>query len=389
MRKTIATRLAGIAAGLAALALAACSSNAAGHDPVHSGAAKNDSSSAAAALAKYTGPVSLKAPGPAFDASAARGKTVWWVTQLGANPFLATLGANFKQALGRAGVTVLTCDGQGNPVQYNACIQKAIAQHPAAIEVDGPEAKTYATQLAAAQAAHIPVFSGAAVDASGALYTGLAGQTSQPFELTGRLAADWIAKDSGGGAHVLFLTVPDVIGSVQEQQAFSSELARVCGGCAATVKGVTLANWATDLGPTTSAALQRDPRIDYVVPAFDPMAAFTGPAISQAGKSASVKVVTVNGSLQQMQALKAGQNVNAEIGIDMYALGYIEADQVLRVLAGQPALSNDTAPVRVFTKADADTLTLTASAQQDGSWFVDPTAYADMFVTLWKGGASK
>lgn len=374
---------------IATLAASGCSSpsgSTAGGEAGASAPASAPGASAAAGtnLAKYTAPISVTPIGAGFNAGAAKGKTVWWVTQLGANPFLASLGANLKEALGKAGVNVITCDGQGNPVAYNACIQKAVSQKAAAIQVDGPEPKTFANQIAAAKATGIPIFSGAAQDASEPLFSGLSGQSSQPFKLTGQLAADWIAQDSQGKAHILFITVPDVIGSVQEQGAFTDELASVCPNCQVSVQGVTLANWATQLQPLANAQLRTDPKINYVVPAFDPMAAFIDPAINQAGKAGSVKVVTVNGSLQQMQALKAGQNIVAEVGLDLYALGYIEADQILRVLAGQSPLDKAYSPVRVFTKQTAATLDLTADAAQRGVWFADPAQYSTAFVANWK-----
>lgn len=334
-------------------------------------------------LETYSAPVSSSYEGAPFSTAAAAGKTVWWVTFYSGNPFLAAVGASFQKALQSQGVTVVTCDGKGNPVDVNACIAQGVAQKVAAIQVDGPEASTYANSLAAAQAAGIPVFSGGAVDASTPLPAGLAAQSSQPFELTGELAADWIIRDSGGAADVLFLTVPDVIGSTQEQKAFSDRLAAKCSGCQVTVEGVTLANWATDLTTTTSAALLRDPSITYVVPAFDPMTQFVTPAIQQAGKSSAVKTVTVNGSLDQMKQIQPGA-VAAEIGIDLNALGYIEADQVLRVLAGATPVDKAYAPVRIFDAGNIGTITLDEAARESGAWFVASGSYADIFTSrIW------
>ncbi|GAB3633857.1 hypothetical protein GCM10027421_32100 [Microbacterium shaanxiense] len=309
----------------------------------------------------------------------AAGKTVWWVTFYSGNPFLAAVGESFTQALEAQGVNVVNCDGKGNPVDVDACISQAVAQNADAIQVDGPEPKTYSNALASAQAAGIPVMSGAALDASGELYDGLAAQSSQPFELTGALAADWIIRDSGGVANVLFLSVPDVIGSTQEETAFSDRVAEKCPSCTVSVEGVTLANWATDLATTTSAALLKNPDIDYVVPAFDPMTQFVTPAIQQAGKASNVKTVTVNGSLQQMQDLADGV-IAAEIGIDLNALGYIEADQALRVITGNTPVELAYAPVRIFDESNVGELTIDEASRTSGAWFVDSGSFSDVFT---------
>lgn len=379
------TRTRSIAGGVVALAAAAlvlsgCAS--ASGDTTETPSAAVDPA-VTAELEQYSAPVAAEYEGAPFSTAAAEGSTVWWVTFYSGNPFLAAVGASFAEALESQGVTVVTCDGKGNPVDVNACIAQGVAQGAAAIQVDGPEPETFSNSLEAANSAGIPVLSGAAVDASNELYEGLAAQSSQPFELTGELAADWIINDSGGNANVLFLTVPDVIGSTQEEDAFSARMAEMCSSCTVTVEGVTLANWATDLATTTSAALLRDAGINYVVPAFDPMTQFVAPAIQQAGKSSAVQVVTVNGSLQQMQDL-AADTIAAEIGIDLNALGYIEADQVLRVLTENEPVAVAYAPVRIFDASNIGTITLDEASRASGAWFVESGSYSDIFTgTIW------
>jgi ribose transport system substrate-binding protein len=378
-----ATTVALLLAGATALTLSACSTGAAAGSTAAAGGSVPPA--VTENLATYQGEVDLSYAGPKFNAAPAKGKRVWWITHSADNPFLATLGDNFKEALTKAGVTVTSCDGKGNPVDENNCISQAVAQKADLIQIDGagtPE--TYANSLAQANAAGIPVLAGASVDASNPLYKGLAGQSSQGFDLSGQLMADWIVKDSGANANVLFLTVPDVDGSVEEQKAFSDELTKTCPNCKVTVTGVTLPNWASDLGTTVNAALLKDPNITYVVPVFDPMTQFTNPAIQQAGKSGTVKVVTGNGSLQPMKDLQTGGGVNAaNVGTDMYALGYIEADLALRALSGQPTVENAIAPTRVFDQSNIGALTINGDAFTTGAWYSDPAKTSAFFQSLW------
>jgi ribose transport system substrate-binding protein len=338
-------------------------------------------------LATYSKSTKFDFKGRPFDVSSVAGKTVWWVTQEAGNPFLATVGDNFKKALKSVGVNVVACDGKSNPVDANNCLRQAVAQNASAVQMDGPDPTTYVNSLSAATAAKIPVLAGSGVDASTSVPSGVAGVTSQPFGLTGQLAADWIIADSGAKANVLLITTPDVIGSTTEQQGFAAQMKKYCKNCNVTVKGVTLGNWATDVGPTTSAALVKDPSIDYVVPVFDPMTQFTNPAIQQSGRSSSVKVVTVNGNLGFMKEMStSGSLVKAMVGLDLDALGYIEADQMLRAMTGNSTVNDSYGPTRVFTSKNIGSLTLTTDAFNDGSWYGGAGSNDSLFKTIWQKG---
>jgi ribose transport system substrate-binding protein len=338
-------------------------------------------------LATYSKVTDFAFAGKPFDVSSVAGKKVWWVTQEAGNPFLATVGANFKKALNAVGVDVVSCDGKSNPVDANNCLRQAVAQKADAVQMDGPDPSTYVNSLSAATAAKVPVLAGSGVDASTTLPSGMSGGTSQPFGLTGQLAADWIIADSGGKADVLLITTPDVVGSTTEQKGFEDQIKQYCKSCKVTVKGVTLGNWATDLGPTTSAALVKDPNLGYVFPVFDPMTQFTNPAIQQTGRSSSVKVVTVNGNLGFMQEMVTqGSLVKAMVGLDLDALGYVEADQMLRAMTGNTPVKDSYGPARVFTSDITGTLTLNEGAFNDGSWYAGTGSNADLFKKIWLKG---
>ena len=368
----------------AALALVGCSSGAGGDAP-------GDGTNAEVAqevldrIDQYSAAQPFEYDGPAFDASSAVGSTVWWMPMTSQNPFLVTVGGNFERALESQEVAVKECDGKANPVDIGTCVDQATAQQANAIQVDGPEPDMYLNSLQAAAAADIPVLVGAAGAAEDPVPAEVSGISSQPFALSGQLAADWIISDSDASANVLIITTPDVVGSISQQEGFETEMQEFCPQCKVTVQGVTLANWATDLGQTVSGALSRDPNIDYVFPVFDPMTQFTNPAIQQAGRAGSVKVITVNGNLPFMQELAQPDSlIHAMIGLDLNAQGWQEADLALRAMTGEPTVAGVHPPARIFTKENVTELTLDEVSANDSSWYSGAGTVDKFFTELWQ-----
>ncbi len=157
----------------------------------------------------------------------------------------------------------------------------------------------------------------------------------------------------------------------------------VCDACEVTVKGVSIANWATDLGPTTSAELTRNPEIDYVVPTFDPMTQFVAPAIQQAGKSGQIRIATINGNFQPMSDLADSGLVKVDVGNDLRTLGFIQADLVLRSLVGEKPVEDALAPLRIFDESNIDEVELSAELSNDGSWYAGTDVITEHFMDLW------
>jgi ribose transport system substrate-binding protein len=379
----LAVLLAGLCAAATACGSASSSSAAGGSASVGSSGTSGTSGAGSAELQQYSGSFAPKAPGAAFDASADSGKTVWLVPYVTTDAFAATIDSAFVAALKHEGVHVVTCDAQGNPADNSACINEAVAHKASAIQVDASDPSTYASGIAAAKKAGIPIATGDDSDPTVAL-PGVDANVAPPYVLEGKLAAMSVL-NGDPHADVLFITVPDITGAQQEESGFDQEFKQLCPGCTLQTKGVTIADWATDLGPTTSAALTADPNIDNVVLGFDSMAAFSDPAISQLGKASKVKVTTFDGSLEQMIDIKNSDVVSTEIGVSVLGLGDLQANEILRLMAGKPAVDvGQDVPIRVFDQANVGSLALTPAAYSAGSWYSSEAAYNNLFYQLWK-----
>lgn len=393
--------------------VAACGSSSAGAQP-HSGSAASITNSqnaspqpatagvahAEANLAKYNAVAEPKLPGPAFNASAAHGKVVEMVFQQSQNPAVASVGASLKAALTHEAVTVRTCDAKGASTAISACIRQGLAQGAKVVDVVGGDPTSYSAGLKDAQAAHVPVVSAldvptpAEITASGvdpseavSKLSGIAFDAAPPDALSGTLMADYIISQSKGKATGLFIASPGIVGSDFLQKAFNAEITKYCPQCHFDSKNIIILNWPSDIAPAVSAYLAQHPDAGYIVPVFDPMTAYTDPAIQSAGKASSVKVVTANGSLQQMEELKNGGVLVADAGQDLPELGFLAADQTLRFLVGQKVTTGGQAgALRFFTQSNMGDVDVTPTASTTGQWFTgSPDALSSAYFKLWSG----
>jgi len=381
-------RLASVGAvASAAVLLAACGSSSSTSAQTGKGqssvATAKNIAFAKSQLDRYMGPVGWKAPGPAFDATKARGKTVWYIPSLYSVPIFHTIAGQMKIALSKVGVNLVVCDGQGSPTQFETCMNEAVAQHAGAIIYDSLYTSTISAGIAAADAHHIPVIMGNDQSPGGPLPRGVAGQVSFAYSLSGRLVSDWIIVNSHDRASVLLTDTTDNPNSQSVlTDGYLYQLHRYCPLCQETVKKTTVAQWSTELQSITSSALTANPSINYVVPEYDAMAAFMDPAISQLGKASTVKVATFNADLQQMQDMAAHDLIYIDVGSNAAYEGWAYADQALRLMTGNKPVVNEYVPTRVFTRSNVGSLSLTTAAANSGAWY-GSSAYKAGYLKLW------
>ncbi|GAA2163786.1 sugar ABC transporter substrate-binding protein [Pedococcus bigeumensis] len=381
----------GLTASLAvvgALGLAGCSEGTSptGANANGSGAAV-DTSAAKAEIEKAKALPSFTAPGPAFDASKAKGKTIVNVSLNSTVPFNQIVDAAMGEAGKEAGVKVVQFTNQGQVSQWIQGVQSGIAQKADAIVLEGsPDPKLLGPQLAAAKAAGIPVISTHLYDES---YVETA-KKEQPnvaafvdahHYRAGTLLADYAIVHTGGRVNAYFVTSNEVQPAAGIAKAFKDELAAKCPDtCKAQVVNIPISDWATKVPTQVQTALLKDPAINIVVPVFDGMTPFLTTGITQAGKTGSVNIVAYNGTASVMKMIQDKNLVVAEVGEPLEWLGWANMDQVLRVLAGAEPLASEKTPLRVFDASNVDEAGKPVN-QKDG--YGDPNQFKDGYRTLW------
>jgi ribose transport system substrate-binding protein len=330
-----------------------------------------------------------KPPGPSLkNVKSLSGKTVWYVPITEKVEFFQAVNSGLKTALAKAGVKLRTCSGEANPSATAACLNQAVDARAGAIILDAIPIAVAAQAYEAAKASSIPVLvtdqdpppPGAPGAVKGIGDDTLA-YTSFGAEELMRGVADWIIADSNGKANVLIAELTDSP-STQAwiQRGAVGEYKKNCPDCKTTVAKINIAS--LQLAPSKiSSELLRNQDTNYVQPQFDAVAQPIQAGVQQAGFANKVKAASATGLLTGLQQVKQQGFIKADMGLDYAYQGWAIADEVFRMMLGQPPVEENI-PQRLFTKENVGSLQLTPEAEASGEWF-GSTAFRDMFTKLW------
>ena len=135
--------------------------------------------------------------------------------------------------------------------------------------------------------------------------------------------------------------------------AADAQFKQYCPGCKITTTAINLSQLGTAgaFGQVSSALVQ-DPSINYVDPLFDASIPGTLAAITAAGKSSQIKMVSFNGSSFALQDVASGTSpVAADVAEPDAWVGYANMDQAFRMMAGMTPVV-ETTPIRIFDSAN-------------------------------------
>jgi len=383
------------ATGLALLSLAvgaaACGSDASGEDGSAASAAATTAATTAAtetgatetgaadgvATAKANVEKAMQSPEffapPSFDPSPAKGKTVWWVGDQ-TSDIIKQWTKSAKEAFASQGVTLKVYDPGNTQSEHIKGINLAIAGKADAIILgDGNSPVSFAAQVKKAKDAGIPFFSlVAGTPEHQPQVDGLVLDVSYDYVAVGRLLADWFIADSEGKGNVLLIESPDIPSSTLELDGFREEVAKLAPDAKVTTKKYSITS-SPDGGQKDVANIARtgilsDPKLGYIIPAFDSVAMFAETGVKLAGAQDRIKLAGFNSIVPQMQALKKGDGpFKMDIGGVNEWLAYALADNVLRELSGVPLVKDPKVGVRIFTHDNVQDLNV--DREDDAEWY--------------------
>jgi ribose transport system substrate-binding protein len=351
-----------VATGLAALAVAACGGSSSGDTTTNAsagGASGCDRAYAQAQVDKYKQLPKFEPPGPAFDASKARGKMVFNIQETSANPYTQSITAAMKEVAQKYGIKFVDYPNQGQRTQWAQGVQTAISRKADAITLVGGTISPnyFKPQADAAERAGIPLVTVTNEDIDQEPGYKVTARVAQPYAASARLNADWVIADTNCKADVLVLTSKEVIGSPAEVDAIKDEFAKRCGdGCKLSFSDVPVPDWPTKVQQEVQAGVQRNPDLNYVIPLYDGMTQFVLPGIQAAGAATRVKVTTFNGTPFALRYIQTKTPLVSDVGENTGQVGYGAMDQAMRLLAGvDPIKSGDEKiPLRIFDATNVD-----------------------------------
>src|SRR5712692_5068406 len=150
-------------------------------------------------VTKAEQPITTWSPvGGKFDASKAKGKTIWYISLSLSIPFEQFVLQGIQQGAALAGAKGVGFDGNFSPATASRGVAEAIQAKAALIMIDGFQPQTMVPAIAQAQAAGIPVLTANTQDPGPPLAgypAGVIGIATHPFSEPGKIEADFVVAD--------------------------------------------------------------------------------------------------------------------------------------------------------------------------------------------------
>jgi ribose transport system substrate-binding protein len=261
-----------------------------------------------------------------------KGKTVDWIQC--SIPACTQLGQALKQGTDALGWNLDIIDGGITPETIANAWSIAVRNKHDAVIGSGFPRSIFETQIQTLAKANTPVILIDVTDPPGNGVTAII-QGATDYPPNGALMADWVLADGGTKANTVFVTTSafPVVGA--RTQGFEDEYKKLCSSCQLDKLQAQATDFGDKLNTQVVAYLQGHPAVNYVVAGVSDMVTGLTSALSSAGLSSKVKVLTndINPALQQdiqnstaLKAVTMMENTN---------MMWQTLDVIVRKLAGQ------------------------------------------------------
>jgi len=303
----------------------------------------------------------FKPQGPAFSIASLKGKKILSIpvsSQLKGCDDMARQVVDIAKSVGLTGSSYF--QNNGGPQAWVQGMNLAINQHYNGVAlVCGIDPASLAPQMAAAKAAGIKVVDMHLADVSDPASPLIAAQTNGQFDEAMRMGvASALVRAGGKRVDALVVTSNENPPSVGMEKTVKQTFLHYCKSCAVQSINVPIADYATKLTSAVSSALVRNPNIKAVFTVYDAQAPFVQPALRASHSGA---LTYAFGGAQEAVSLMADKSnpTGSDMGPSYPWMAYSGADQLFRVLAGQPPIpaKNAYAPYRMFTPENVSEFT--------------------------------
>ncbi|MGH9030011.1 MAG: sugar ABC transporter substrate-binding protein [Acidimicrobiales bacterium] len=141
----------------------------------------------------------------------------------------------------------------------------------------------------------------------------------------------------------------DVVSSPKEAGAAEAAFHQNCPQCKVYLVNIPLTDWASKTQTQVEAQLRAHPTINYVMPVYDSQSEYINPAISLAGDSGKVHIITYDGTAFVLKYLRDKQDVVMDVGEDLKWVAWAIMDQEMRIMAGLKPVKNENTPLMIWS----------------------------------------
>jgi ABC-type sugar transport system substrate-binding protein len=292
-------------------------------------------------------PAKFVVPTANVDMASNKGKTIWYISLTQAIPFIANISNAVKEAGAEAGMKVVVFDGKGDVGTWNQGVDQAVAQGADGIILQGIDPTLVKNGLAKAKAKNIPVIDSFNQNPD-EVAPGIAAHVTTDFTRDGKVMADYVLSKTNCDANVLVFTQSIFHLLVNMNEGIKSEFKRLCPECKLKFVEVDPAKMTTSLGPQTQVALRRDPKVNFIMAAYDGMASLQVPAMQ--GIGSKVPIISHDGAPQNLEYVRDGKLQVADLSFPPADYtGWAQVDQIGRAMQGDKP-EGISVPVQLFDK---------------------------------------
>lgn len=379
----------GIAVLLAAsLALTACGSQDDGATGTERAAAGDSAAmqEAKQAVDDHRAIPTFSLEAPPVDVAKAKGKTVFAIPIASTNEFNTTIDGLMAGISKELGINFVEYENQGTPTEWAKGIEQAIARKAdVIIMMGGGDPSVVMPQIKRAKAAGIPTivshyFQNGQVPPE--VEKELGAVVTVGFNQAATLMTDYAFQQEGDKLNPLIITAKEAVPSDGMVESIQTELKRLCPSCKSTLINVPVADWASKMQGEVQSALAKDPKINYILPLYDPMVLGVSSGVNAAGRSGSVKIASYATTPSVLKLIQDGDVVQMDVGESTDWVAHATMDQALRLMSGEPPVpadeDNERLGLRVFDDTNVDE---TGTPPSSSKGFGD--AYVDGYRKLW------
>jgi ABC-type sugar transport system substrate-binding protein len=368
-----------------ALAVTACGSAGTGGADENSPEAIKAKKLACEAASKATDSVIGEPPTEKVDGSALKGKSIWIITINDAGT-VKQFVSNTESVAEELGATVGFFDAEGSIPNAIKGIDQAVAQGADVIVNMALNPSLVERSMVAAQEQGITVIDVVNSQPEADLVTGTDGRVSWDYIGGGAARTAQAICDTNGSLNLAFISADEIPVTALQYEGVETTMEELCPDtCELTKLNVPSAQWATGLAPAVTNLFQRNPNLNYLMPAYGDMITPLTGTLKRINPDGNIGVNSWDLQPEYVKPLLEGE-LSADVGAAFGSLAYPAIYQILRLLNGEKPAAL-TGSWRMVTTELAKELDLDPSAspveiQQKifGEEVVEGTAYRALWT---------